>query len=191
MGADETNTGIGAAAASTAMFVAVAGFCLLLLHNNLYFGSDFPIVLVSALLLIPAALFQLVRFLLRKPGLRSWRTVATPAAWLLTFLLLRIDAPSRLGWQISKEQFEAAAAELGRAPDKAPGFQRRLGLYQIREAAVDPESGAVYFLTPYGVLDSAAFVRLPHGAKTRESYVGACHRWDDDWKICTNELHGE
>ena len=45
-------------------------------------------------------------------------------------------------------------------------------------------------VTPYGMLDAVAFVRLPSGAKIREDYVGGCRRWDGDWEICSNEPHG-
>ncbi|EFV13077.1 hypothetical protein [Segniliparus rugosus] len=181
-------------AAGTETFLVVVGFCLLLLHNDLYYGDDFVVVLISALVLIPVALFQLARFVFKKspPGpLRTWRTIATPAILVLTFLLVQAHAPRRLGWLISKTWFEEAAAEIAHDPGKAHGFPRLLGLYWVESAAVNPPSDAVYFHTGYGVLDTAAFVRIEEGTQPDMGSVGACHPLDESWQVCTNDLNGE
>jgi hypothetical protein len=172
--------------------VVVVGFCLLLIANDLYYGEYAIGIFISLLVVVPMTLGWLVWFVVSwksfsRGSVHLWWFIAAPVVLGLTFTLLHFHVPKWAGWHISKASFEAAAAELGKDPGKAEHFQRRIGVYDVRDASVDPESGAVYFLTTHGFLDHAAFVLLPNGAQAHIGYVGRCHPLDGDWKVCTDD----
>lgn len=152
---------------STATIYITLSVCVAILIISIYPGAldslFFPVILVSIVCVPIFAVLVIIFWGLRTLGRRDlksirlplqtfvpWREVAIIAGIVLVcYVLLKFYIPRRLAFMVSRTAFEQVRVQL---PVSAKGkitLNRKLGLYEVDEYAIDSRGG-VYFRVSSG-----------------------------------------
>ncbi|EFV13078.1 hypothetical protein [Segniliparus rugosus] len=161
--------------------------CLLWLYSHSFFRetSFRPWVQGLVLLFLAGALWFVFASVSLFKEYPSRRIYIAPAIAVVALALASAHIPSRLGWRASKPSFEAAAAELRHNPEQAQDFRRRLGVYEVRRAYADKDTGVVYFvLDAGGFFTGDVLAYAPDETPPASGSIRDCLPFDGPWLTC-------
>jgi hypothetical protein len=168
--------------------------CVAILIISIYPGAlnsfFFPVILVS-IVCVPFAVLVTLFWGLRTLGRRDlksirlpwqtfvpWREVAIIAGIVLVcYVLLKFYIPRRLAFMVSRSAFEQVRVQLPISAKENITLNRKLGLYEVDEYAMDSRGGAYFrvFSGGDGLSPDTISYGFVHQPNREGSPFGAAH----------------
>ncbi|MFD1814117.1 hypothetical protein [Rhodococcus gannanensis] len=137
--------------------VAVA--CGVILWASVPPVVDFPFAALAGSALLVLGVVWVTLTLIGWFRYRTWRaSVIAPAVVVCTAGLVMVDAPFRLGFQLSRGALTSAAAECSVSYD-----DRRIGVYDVWTTNRNGDDGCLFYIRG-GLIDSVGLAYMPSGA---------------------------